>query len=66
MTAEAVAGELPCIMDMDGPTIPNFAWAGTIIPLDDYMSDNLAMDLIPPRPRLIRTRSMASASSMPR
>ena len=47
VTAAAVAGELPCIMDMDGPTIPNFAWSGNVIPLDDYMSADLTADLIP-------------------
>lgn len=47
VTAAALAGELPCVMDMDGPTVPNFAWSGHIIPLDDYISDELAADLIP-------------------
>lgn len=47
VTAAALAGELPCILDMDGPTVPNFAWSGHIIALDDYLSEDLVADLIP-------------------
>ena len=47
VTAAALAGDLPCIMDMDAPTVPNFAWSGNIIPLDSYMTDALKADLIP-------------------
>jgi multiple sugar transport system substrate-binding protein len=46
ISAAALAGELPCIIDVDGPFIPNFAWAGNIIPLDEYISDELKEDLI--------------------
>lgn len=34
VTAASVAGSLPCILDMDGPTVPNFAWSGYIQPLN--------------------------------
>lgn len=40
VTAASVAGSLPCILDMDGPTVPNFAWSGYIQPL------TLSQDLI--------------------
>jgi len=33
VAAASVAGSLPCIIDLDGPTVPNFAWAGYIQPL---------------------------------
>ena len=29
----AIAGDLPCILDLDGPTVPNFAWSEYIQPL---------------------------------
>lgn len=47
VSAAALAGDLPCILDMDGPTVPNFAWSGNIVSLDGYMSDELLADLIP-------------------
>jgi len=47
VTAASLAGELPCILDFDGPTVPNFAWAGHIIPLDDFISEELEADLLP-------------------
>jgi multiple sugar transport system substrate-binding protein len=43
----ALAGELPCIIDVDGPLVPNFAWAGHIVPIDAYISDELREDLLP-------------------
>ncbi|MBP8947252.1 MAG: extracellular solute-binding protein [Candidatus Promineofilum sp.] len=33
VAAASVAGSLPCIIDLDGPTVPNFAWSGYIQPL---------------------------------
>ncbi len=33
VAAASVAGSLPCIIDMDGPTVPNFAWSGYLQPL---------------------------------
>lgn len=34
VTAAALAGNLPDILDMDGPNMPNWAWAGYIQPLN--------------------------------
>ncbi len=34
IVAAALAGDLPDIIDMDGPVMPNWAWAGYIAPLD--------------------------------
>lgn len=34
ITAAAMVGQLPCIIAMDQPTVPNFAWAGHVRPLD--------------------------------
>ena len=32
VSAASLAGDLPCVLDFDGPTVPNFAWAGHIRP----------------------------------
>lgn len=34
VTAAASAGKMPCILDMDAPDVPNWAWAGYLEPLD--------------------------------
>ncbi len=34
VTAAALAGKLPDILDVDGPIMPNWAWAGYMAPLD--------------------------------
>ncbi|EAR51811.1 hypothetical protein OG2516_07096 [Oceanicola granulosus HTCC2516] len=33
VVAAALAGNLPCILDIDGPVMPNWAWAGYLQPL---------------------------------
>ena len=47
INAAALAGSLPCVIDVDGPFVPNFAWGGTLVPLDDYLGDDLRADLLP-------------------
>jgi multiple sugar transport system substrate-binding protein len=34
VVAAAAAGKLPCLVDIDGPNVPNWAWAGYLAPLD--------------------------------
>jgi multiple sugar transport system substrate-binding protein len=34
VVAAAAAKKLPCILDIDGPNVPNWAWAGYLAPLD--------------------------------
>src|SRR4051794_8435765 len=34
VVAAAMAGDTPCLLDMDGPVMPNWAWAKAIVPLD--------------------------------
>ncbi len=34
IVAAAASGDLPCLLDMDGPIVPNWAWAGYIQPLE--------------------------------
>lgn len=41
VVAAATSNKLPCIVDVDGPNMPNWAWAGYIEPLDlDYSWDD--------------------------
>ncbi|MFV2063384.1 MAG: sugar ABC transporter substrate-binding protein [Chloroflexota bacterium] len=47
VNAAAVAGDLPCILDLDGPNLYNYAWGGFLLALDDMMSDDLRDDLLP-------------------
>ena len=41
VTAAAASKTLPCILDIDGPNVPNWAWAGYLAPLDG-LDDTLA------------------------
>jgi multiple sugar transport system substrate-binding protein len=34
VTAAAMTSKLPCVLDLDQPSVPNFAWAGHIQPLE--------------------------------
>lgn len=45
--AAGLAGKLPDLLDLDGPTMANFVWNGWLIPLDEYVSDELRADLLP-------------------
>lgn len=42
VAAAALAGNLPCILDTDGPVMPNWAWAGYMqpLPIDDAVVAN--------------------------
>ncbi|WP_277207440.1 sugar ABC transporter substrate-binding protein [Isoptericola croceus] len=43
IVAAAAANDLPCLLDMDGPIVPNWAWAGYVQPLglDPAITDSL-------------------------
>lgn len=47
VSAAALAGDLPDLLDFDGPFLYNYAWAGHLIPLDDYVSSELKDDFLP-------------------
>ncbi len=47
ITAAAVAKNLPCVLELDQPTVPNFAWAQHIQPLEPYISKELLAQLSP-------------------
>lgn len=37
ITAASMVGQLPCIIALDQPTVPNFAWAGHVRPLETLL-----------------------------
>ena len=41
VVAAAASKKLPCVLDIDGPNVPNWAWAGYLAPLDG-MDDTLS------------------------
>ena len=45
--AAAMTKKLPCVLDLDQPSVPNFAWAGHIQPLDGSLRPAGADALIP-------------------
>lgn len=45
--AGALAGDLPCLLDFDGPFLYNYAWSGYLSPLDKYVSDEMKADFLP-------------------
>ncbi|MFN2302904.1 MAG: ABC transporter substrate-binding protein, partial [Anaerolineales bacterium] len=47
VSAGALAGDLPCLLDFDGPFLYNYAWSGYLTPLDDYVSQELKDDFLP-------------------
>jgi multiple sugar transport system substrate-binding protein len=47
VNAAALAGDLPCLLDFDGPFLYNYAWSGYLAPLDSYVSDEVKADFLP-------------------
>ena len=47
VNAAAVAGKLPDILDLDGPNLYNYAWAGFLLPLEDLVDSEIIADLLP-------------------
>lgn len=47
VNAAAAAGDLPDVIDFDGPTLANFAWGGNIVPIDDCISSTVKNNLLP-------------------
>jgi multiple sugar transport system substrate-binding protein len=44
--AAAKANQLPDLLDFDGPTLPNFAWAGNLVPIDSCIPASLESTLL--------------------
>ena len=47
VNAAVLAGDLPCLLDFDGPFLYNYAWSGYLAPIDEYVSDDLKADFLP-------------------
>ncbi len=47
VNAAALAGDLPCLLDFDGPFLYNYAWSGYLTPIDDFVSGDLKADFLP-------------------
>lgn len=45
--AAAVAGELPDLLEFDGPFLYNYVWQGHLVPLDDLLSAETQAELLP-------------------
>lgn len=45
--AAAFANKLPCLLDFDGPFVYNYAWAGFLIPIDNYLTPDMKNDFLP-------------------
>lgn len=45
IVAAAASGDLPCLLDLDGPIMPNWAWAGYLQPLG--ISTDITDSLLP-------------------
>jgi len=46
VAAASVAGSLPCVIDLDAPTVPNFAWSGYIQPLSVSDADLAKLNVL--------------------
>jgi multiple sugar transport system substrate-binding protein len=47
VNAAALAGDLPCLLDFDGPFLYNYAWSGYLMPIDEFVSADLKDDFLP-------------------
>lgn len=47
VNAAALAGKLPDILDLDGPNLYNYAWAGFLLPLENLIQKATIDDLLP-------------------
>ena len=47
VNAAALADDLPCLLDFDGPFLYNYAWSGYLAPMDGYVSSDLKADFLP-------------------
>lgn len=45
--ASALADDLPCLLEFDGPYVYNYVWQGKLIPLDGFISRSLRSELLP-------------------
>ncbi|WP_376967676.1 sugar ABC transporter substrate-binding protein (plasmid) [Azospirillum sp. A26] len=47
ISAAAMSGALPDLLDFDGPLLANYVWSGYVRPLDDLLPKDVLDDLLP-------------------
>jgi multiple sugar transport system substrate-binding protein len=47
VNAAAASGDLPDVLDLDGPNMANLAWAGNLAAIDECIPDDLRSNLLP-------------------
>ncbi|MEM7114308.1 MAG: sugar ABC transporter substrate-binding protein [Chloroflexota bacterium] len=47
VNAAALANDLPCLLDFDGPLLYNFAWSGFLQPIDQFADQAMIDDFLP-------------------
>lgn len=47
INAAAASGDLPDVLDLDGPNMANLAWSGNLSPLDECIPDDLRDNILP-------------------
>lgn len=47
VSAASLSGDLPDLLDFDGPNVYNYAWSGHLIPMDPYVSKEMRADILP-------------------
>lgn len=45
--AAAASGELPDVLEFDGPFVYNYVWQGHLAPIDKRLTDNTRLELLP-------------------
>jgi len=47
INSAAASGDLPAVLDFDGPIMANLAWSGHLTPIEDCISDELRDNVLP-------------------
>ncbi len=47
VSAAALSGDLPDLLDFDGPNLYNYAWSGHLIPIGEYVPQDMKEDFLP-------------------
>jgi multiple sugar transport system substrate-binding protein len=47
VNAAAASGDLPALLDLDGPNMANLAWSGNLAAIDECVPDELRANLLP-------------------
>lgn len=47
VSGSALSGNLPCVLEIDGPYLYNYAWLGYLQPIDRFVSAEMKADFLP-------------------